>query len=164
MPNPIRLLAVVIILLVAGGCSDADDRGSATAAAELRECAPVGSELEEDADVTVEVILDEYAFMPDALEVEAGIVTFEAENMGEEEHELAFLPGGGEVPMDEEGLPDEDALAAAGAFELEAFGPRQMCNATYELEAGDYTVFCIVRAEDGGTHLSKGMRGELTVS
>lgn len=164
MPNFIRVLAVVITLLVAGGCGDANDDESAPAAAELRECAPVGTELEEEAEETVEVALDEYAFAPDALEVKAGVVTFEAENVGEEEHELAFLPGGGEVPTNEQGLPDEDTLAEAGAFELEAFGPGQTCNATYELAAGDYSVFCIVRAEDGDTHLSKGMRGELTVS
>lgn len=160
MPNRIRMLAVLTIILVAVGCGE---DASAPATAELRACAPVGAELEDEADATVEVALDEYAFSPAALEVGAGVVTFEARNVGEEEHELAFLPGGGEVPTDGQGVPDEDALAAAGAFELEAFGPDQTCNATYELEAGDYTLFCIVRAEDGSTHLAKGMRGELIV-
>jgi plastocyanin len=55
-------------------------------------------------------------------------------------------------------------LAAAGAFELEAFGPGQNCNATYELEPGDYTIFCIVETEDGDTHYELGMRGTLTVT
>ena len=89
---------------------------------------------------------------PAAVEVAAGVVTFAASNAGTENHELAFLPGGGDVPLTEDGAPDEDALADAGAFELEAFGPGQTCNATYELEAGTYTLFCIVEADDGETH------------
>ena len=68
------------------------------------------------------------------------------------------------MPLTPEGAPDEDALAAEGAFELEAFPPGGSCNATYELEAGDYTLFCIVEAADGETHASKGMVGSLTVS
>ncbi len=98
-----------------------------------------------------------------SITVAAGVVTFAATNEGTENHELAFLPGGGEIPLTADGAPDEDALAAAGAFELEAFGPGQTCNATYELEAGTYTLFCIVEAADGETHASKGMVGELTV-
>ncbi|MBW3603992.1 MAG: hypothetical protein KY460_03590 [Actinobacteria bacterium] len=62
-----------------------------------------------------------------------------------------------------DGAPDEDALADAGAFELEAYGPGQNCNATYDLEPGTYTLFCIVEAPDGETHYEKGMRGTLTV-
>lgn len=130
---------------------------------EPRACAPVGAELEGQATETIAVSLDEYAFDPSAIEVQAGTVTFEADNVGEEEHELAFLPGGGDIPLTDEGTPDEDALEEAGAFELEAFGPGQTCNATYALEAGTYTLFCIVEAPDGETHLSKGMRGRLVV-
>ncbi len=136
--------------------------GSGAAAAE-QACAPVGEELEADADTTVDVGLDEYAFDPSTLDVEAGVVTFAAANNGEEAHELAFIPGGGEIPLTEDGAPDEDALADVGAFELEAFGPGQTCNATYELTAGDYTVFCIVETAAGETHASLGMTGSLTV-
>ena len=85
-------------------------------------------------------------------------------NNGENNHELAFLPGGGEVPFIEPGVPDEDALAEDGAFELEGYSPGQSCNATYELEPGEYTIFCIVPADDGETHYEKGMSGTLTVT
>ncbi len=91
------------------------------------------------------------------------MVTFAATNAGGEAHELAFLPGGGEVPLTQDGAPDEEALAEAGAFELEAFPPGEDCNATYELEAGEYTLFCIVEAADGETHHEKGMAGTLNV-
>ncbi|WP_436795008.1 cupredoxin domain-containing protein [Actinospongicola halichondriae] len=136
--------------------------GSGVAAAD-KECAPVGEDLEADADTTVDLQLADYEFVPDDVEVEAGTVTFAAENIGEEAHELAFIPGGGDVPLNADGDPDEDALADMGAFELEAFGPGQTCNATYELEAGDYTLFCIVENADGETHASLGMTGLLTV-
>lgn len=146
----------------ASGVEEGSASGSASGTGE-QACSPVGEELEGDAAETVEIALSEYAFDPSELEVGAGVVTFAASNVGEEAHELAFLPGGGEVPFTDDGAPDEEALEEAGAFELEAFGPGQDCNATYELEAGEYTLFCIVPAEDGETHYEKGMSGTLTV-
>ncbi len=147
----------------ASGSADASGAGSGVAAAD-KECEPVGEDLEADADSTVDLQLADYEFVPDDVEVDAGVVTFTAENIGKEAHELAFIPGGGDVPLNADGDPDEDALAEMGAFELEAFGPGQDCNATYELEAGDYTMFCIVENADGETHASLGMTGSLTVT
>ena len=122
----------------AGSGSGGSGSGSGASGSGTSEvaCAPVGEELEASADQTVEVDLSEYAFDPQDIEVEAGTVTFATTNTGEENHEMAFLPGGGEVPFLEPGVPDEDALAEAGAFELEGYSPGQSCNATYELEAG----------------------------
>ena len=157
-------LALALVALTLAGCGDDGGPAADQASAGDRPCEPVGTALAERATSTVEVVLDEYAFSPSAVEVPAGIVTFAVRNEGDEEHELAFLPGGGEVPLTDDGEPDEDALGDAGAFELEAFGPGRSCAATYELEAGTSTLFCIVRADDGTTHLSKGMRGTLTVS
>lgn len=128
------------------------------------ECHPVGTELEAEADTTVAITLADYSFSPNEIEVPAGIVTFEVTNDGPESHELAFLPGGGEVPLTEEGEPDEAALEEAGAFELEAFAPGQTCNATYDLAPGTYTMFCIVETEDGSTHYEQGMQGILRVT
>lgn len=126
-------------------------------------CAPVGEDLEADADETVEVQLLDYAFAPPEIAVAPGVVTFATTNDGTENHELAFLPGGDEVPVTDDGAPDEEALADAGAFELEGYSPGQSCNATYDLEPGTYTLFCIVEAPDGETHYQKGMAGVLTV-
>jgi plastocyanin len=148
----------------ASGSASASSSGSASGvAAAEKECAPVGEELAADADTTVDVGLNDYSFDPSEIDVDAGVVTFAVTNEGGEAHELAFLPGGGDVPLTDDGAPDEDALAEMGAFELEAFGPGQDCAATYELEAGDYTMFCIVEAADGETHAEKGMVGALTV-
>lgn len=136
--------------------------GSAVSAAE-QDCAPVGEDLESEATETVDLQLVDYAFEPEEIAIDAGVITFATTNDGGEAHELAFLPGGGEVPFTEDGAPDEEALEAAGAFELEAYGPGRDCNATYELEPGTYTLFCIVESADGETHYEKGMRGTLEV-
>ncbi|HXV72665.1 MAG TPA: cupredoxin domain-containing protein [Acidimicrobiia bacterium] len=142
------------------GSGSASGSGSGVGDAE---CHPVGSELEAEADTVVELTLVDYAFNPSTIEVPSGVVTFAVTNDGGEAHELAFLPGGGEVPMTQDGVPDEEALEAGGAFELEAFGPGQTCKATYDLEPGIYTIFCIVETEDGTTHYAHGMQGTLTV-
>lgn len=159
-------VAAMLALSACGGEDEADEGVGADPGASAQEaaCAPVGEDLEGTARETVTVRLADYAFAPSTLAVDAGVVTFAAVNVGGENHELAFLPGGGEVPVTGEGEPDEDALAAADAFELEAFGPGQTCNATYDLEPGTYTLFCIVTSPDGQTHYDKGMEGELVVS
>jgi len=186
-----RLAWLVVLIVLLAGCSGVDEgvrtadseaatsgsgsasasgsaadsgsaSGSGVSAAE-QDCAPVGEDLESQATDTVELQLADYAFEPDDIDVDAGVVTFATTNDGAEAHELAFLPGGGEVPFTEDGAPDEEALEAAGAFELEAYGPGRDCNATYELERGTYTLFCIVEAPDGETHYEKGMRGTLDV-
>jgi hypothetical protein len=73
------------------------------------------------------------------------------------------VSGEGDVPYTD-GEPDEALLAAAGAFELEALGSGQSCNATYELAGGEYTLFCIVRTDDGQTHSDRGMKSTLSVT
>jgi len=149
----------------ASGSASATGSGSPSASGTAgAECSPVNGDLAAGADSQIEIQATDYAFTPAEVEVETGVITFEIDNAGTENHELAFLPGGGQVPFTEEGHPDEDALAAAGAFELEAFGPGQNCNATYELGPGNYTIFCIVETEDGDTHYELGMRGSITVT
>lgn len=142
--------------------ASASASASATGTGELA-CAPVNPELESEAVETIEIAAVDYGYEPEAVEAPAGIVTFALDNQGAENHELAFLPGGGEVPFTD-GAPDEAALEEAGAFELEAFSPGQTCNATYELEPGEYTLFCIIETADGETHYELGMQGTLTVS
>lgn len=170
--NTRHMLSVALLcagLAVAGcGGDEVDDEASEASAAAATEgevaCEPVNPDLESEAGETVEVTLREYEFDPPAIEVEAGTVTFATTNAGGAVHEFAVLPGGGDVPFVEPGVPDEEALEAAGAFEMEGYGPGQDCNATWELEPGDYTLFCIIDAGDGETHYEKGMEGTLTVT
>lgn len=160
----------IAVALGAAGCGDDGDTGSASGSGveadssqEEATCSPVGEELAAKAIRTISIELQEYAFSPSTVQVNAGVVTFAAKNSGSENHELAFLPGGGEVLLTTSGEPDEDALAKEGAFELEAFSAGQSCNATYDVKPGTYTLFCVVTSTDGKTHYEKGMRGELVV-
>lgn len=138
--------------------------GSASASVIADDCPESDGPSPDQAERTVEVTLTDYAIELGSDTVPAGVTTFSATNAGEEPHELAFLPGGGEVPLTSEGAPDEEALEAAGAFELEAFAPGETCDATYELDPGTYTLFCIVSAPDGETHADKGMVTTLEVA
>lgn len=170
-------IAVLLVLVFGFGmfaCGDDDDAATTTTkqaeGGEVgagvgygSECEPVGEDLEDEATETVKIQLADYAYVPAEIDVSAGVVTFEASNIGDEVHEIAFLPGGGEVPFTD-GEPDEDALGEAGAFELEGFPAGGDCNATYDLEPGEYTLFCLIRSDDGKTHYEKGMAGKLTVS
>lgn len=149
------------------GSSSGSGSGSGSASApadEPAECVPVNPELEGEATSTVEMTLVDYRFDQEEYEVDAGVVTFVVTNDGTANHEVAFLPGGGDVPYTEDGHPDEEALAEAGAFELEAFGGGQTCNATFELEPGTYTLFCIVPIDDDHNHYDTGMRATLVVT
>lgn len=123
----------------------------------------MGEDLESQASTTIELVASDFAYSPADIEAPAGITTFTLDNDGASNHELAFLPGGGDVGFTAPGEPDEAALEAAGAFELEGFGPGQSCNATYDLEPGTYTLFCIIHTDQGSTHYEEGMRGTLTV-
>ena len=158
----LRRVALAVPLLLAAGACGGDSDGGAEASGP-RPCEPVGVDLEKDATQTVRVVLDEYILDPSEVAVKPGTITFATENVGEEEHELAFLPGGKPVPLLPTGAPDETALETAGAFELEGYGPGQGCKATYRLDPGAYTLFCVITAADGRTHLSKGMTGRLLV-
>ncbi|MEA2971667.1 MAG: hypothetical protein QOG82_125 [Actinomycetota bacterium] len=158
-------MAVVFVVgLSACGSSDDDIGVAGDSPTEVAACQPVGEDLKATALKTVSVELKEYSFTPPTVELAAGVLTFAVTNAGTLNHELAFLPGGGEVPLNTSGNPDEGALGTAGAFELEAFGPGLSCEATYDLKPGTYTLFCIVTDDDGQTHLQKGMRGQLTVA
>lgn len=148
----------------ASGSASSSASGSASAPAdEPAACSPVNEQLAADATATVDIVLTDFAFDQDRYEVEAGTITFAVTNNGSVNHEVAFLPGGGDVPYTD-GVPDEEALEAAGAFELEAFGSGQTCTATYELEPGTYTLFCIVPIDDEHNHYDAGMRATLVVT
>lgn len=159
-------IGLVIGSLALGGCGgdDPDDETTeAAGATDTPVCEPVQPELEGEATQTVAITLTDFQIAPVAVEVDAGIVTFATSNEGGAVHEFAVLPGGGDVPFIEPGVPDEEALEAAGAFELEGYGPGGDCNATWELAPGEYTLFCIIDGGDGETHYEKGMEATLTV-
>ncbi len=160
-------LAAFLLVATAGvACSDDDDDGGDTTPAATGTAAGASTAA---AGTIVEVLLDEFAVVPDKSTVSAGEITFRATNEGpDDEHELVIirsdlapdkLPTGddGSVPEDEVDFVDEvEGLAVGASDEI-----------TVDLAAGKYVLICnIVQTEPDGTiesHYQKGMRRALTV-
>lgn len=97
--------------------------------------------------------------------VPAGIVTFIAENTGEEPHELVIVKGDDPeaLPKNEETGEMDEAGLEEGALigEIEPFASGETCEGNFELPAGKYVLLCnIVESEEDGTiesHYKEGM-------
>jgi len=119
---------------------------------------------------TVDVELGEWVVNATPSSASAGEITFKADNQGAETHELVIVRAGSadDLPVDENGKVLEDELPA-GAFigEIEEFDAGTSEEATFDLDAGTYILFCnILEEEDDGTfesHFQEGMRTTLTV-
>src|SRR5690606_37697622 len=108
---------------------------------------------------TIPVDLDEYQFIVDTSGIAIGDqIAFQAENIGEEEHELVFL----KVPED---LDLEEALGAEEppegiediAFTFVMPGQTGVALAENPLEAGRYVFVCFVPSPEGVPHALLGM-------
>lgn len=97
--------------------------------------------------------------------VPAGIVTFVAENGGEDEHELVIVKGddAASLPTNAEtGEMDEAALPEGALIgEIEPFASGETCEGNFELEAGKYILLCnVTETEENGeneSHFKEGM-------
>ena len=139
------LVLIMALALIAGACSSGGD--------------------------TVEVGLSEWVVQPDPSSASSGEITFEANNVGAEVHELVIVKANSaaDLPVDANGKVDEDALPA-GAFigEIEEFAAGGSESATFDLEAGTYILFCNILEEepDGSfeSHYQEGMVTTFTVN
>lgn len=172
--------------MLVAGCGD-DDEGEATNIGEEPAtssssipastsssagggCQVVGGVDEEGTPVAV--TLDEWTIAPDKSQVGAGVVTFAADNVGEEPHEIVVVKAESPdaLPVDEEtGAMDEEALAPEALIgEIEAFPAGEMCTGSFDLPAATYVlVWDIVESEPDGnveSHLDKGMATAFIVS
>ena len=104
---------------------------------------------------TVVVELEEWNVSPDKSSVAAGIVTFEAKNIGTIPHELVVLKT--DLPADslvvEEAVVNEEASGELiGEIEEDELGPGQSSSASFNLTPGKYVLFCNIPA-----HYQSGM-------
>jgi hypothetical protein len=119
---------------------------------------------------SVDVTLGEYVVEPDPTSADAGEIEFVGNNQGGETHELVLVeaPDADALPVDADGAVVEDELPE-GAFigEIEDIESSASESATFDLEAGDYVLFCnITEEEDSGeveSHFAEGMHATFQV-
>ena len=153
-----RLTAILVaVLFVAAACGDDDGDDSS------------GDDGGSDADVAV--VLTEWAVTADPTTADAGSLVFEATNEGGDAHELVIVRGDDPeaLPIDDTGKVIEDDLAEGDFIgEIEEFDSGGTESATFDLDAGDYILFCnIVEEEADGqfeSHFLEGMVTEFVVS
>lgn len=145
-----RAGGVVVVLLAVGaaGCGDDDDDAS-----------------------SVDVTLSEFIVEPDPASAGAGEIEFVGDNQGGELHELVVVKGAdaASLPVDADGAVVEDELPE-GAFigEIEDIEAQSSKSVTFDLEAGDYVLFCNITEEEEDTgeiesHFAKGMHAAFAV-
>lgn len=147
------------------GATSGSASGSGSATGSEVACEPVGDPA--DADSTVEVELDEWSVSaPDT--IAAGTVDFEATNVGDEPHELVIVRAESldDLPRDADGEPDEDAVAEEDFIgEIEPFPAGETCNGVFDLDPGNYVLYCAIVEEHDGepvSHFQNGMNRLVT--
>ncbi len=126
----------------------------------------------DDGDSTkkVGVALQEYKVIPDTGDVKAGEVTFETENVGGSTHEFVVVRAADaeSLPTDADGAVDEEQIEAADQIgEIEDIEPKAKESVTFDLDPGDYVMFCNVVDDESDppiSHFQKGMSAQFTVS
>lgn len=117
---------------------------------------------------TVEVTLQEWAVAANPTSVDAGEVTFEAENIGPDDpHELVVFRtdlAPDSLPTSEGGAVDEAGAGVELIGEIEEFPVGETRSVTFDLEAGSYVLICnIYDANEAEAHYQEGMRLAFTV-
>lgn len=128
----------------------------------------MGAACSNGANGRVAVELNEHDIVASPGTAEAGEITFELENTGEETHEFVVVStdvAAGDLPTADDGSFVEDELEVVDEVEDLASGATQ--SLTVDLEPGSYLLACnIVEEEDGEleSHFELGMHSTFTVS
>jgi hypothetical protein len=166
------LLAVLIIGGVAcGDDEDEDGGGAATATTAADETPPAGETPADGGEEgVVAATLSEYQILLDIESAPAGSVTFNASNIGEEDHELVVIKtdlARDALPTAEDGSVDEAGEGIEVLGEIEEFAPETEGTLMLDLEAGAYVLICnVVEEEDGAieSHYDLGMHTAFEVT
>lgn len=180
-----RSVALLAVALLIGSCGDDEGEvrnlgateetgggGTSTSTSGSPSPCHVEGGLSTSGDEEVLVTLDEWTVEPSRPEVPAGIVSFVAENGGEEPHELVIVEGDSaeSLPRDPETGAMDEAKLPEGALvgEIEPFPSGETCRGNFALEAGPYVLICnIVEKEESGeseSHFAEGMHTSFTVT
>jgi uncharacterized cupredoxin-like copper-binding protein len=124
---------------------------------------------DDDGGEEVNVVLSEFIVEPDDETVDAGEVTFVADNQGGDTHELLVVRAASadELPVDADGAFDEAAFGEENVLgEVEDVAPGDEKELTLDLDAGTYVLLCNVVEEEAGevvSHFAEGMYATFTV-
>lgn len=114
-----------------------------------------------DKETTLDVTLSEWQVGLSTSSVAAGSVTVRARNAGTTEHELVLVKT--TLPADalptEGDIVKEDAEGLGEVGEIAEFAANSTEEATFNLDAGAYVLFCNVES-----HYAKGMHASLTAT
>jgi hypothetical protein len=136
----IALLALATVLAVAlAACGDEEERS------------------------TVDVSLSEWEVVPNVESVVEGEVTFNADNNGEQEHELVIIQtafAADELPAEDDGSVDEGADGVDVIGETAEIEPGDDDSRVFTLDPGSYVLLCNLVHEENGereAHYAMGM-------
>ncbi len=115
----------------------------------------------------VKVTLSEWVLTAKPASVDAGKVTFVANNVGGEEHEMLVVRGTkADLPTKADGSLDEKALESRILGEIAGIKAQTDKSKDFDLKKGTYTVICNAESTISGkkvSHFVKGMIDEITV-
>lgn len=114
----------------------------------------------------VDVQLKEFSITPSATSIAAGPVTFNADNVGGDTHEMVIIRtdvDADALPTQEDGTANEDATELTAVDEVEDIAPGGTGSLTVDLAPGSYVIICNILA-DGQAHYSLGMHAGFTVA
>ena len=165
------MLAVAVLIAGAAigalACSDGEAPDSSAATATETEATPASTQsLETPAAGVVAVALVEYQVRPDVATAPAGQVTFNARDLGGNNHELLVIKSDlspESLPTNPHGSFDEASADVEIVDEIEELEPQGTGSVTVELEAGAYVLICNV-VDQSGSHYSLGMRTAFEVT
>jgi hypothetical protein len=119
-----------------------------------------------DESQTIDVVESEWIVQPKPDSVEAGDVTFNADNQGGEEHELVIIKGDDPVslPTKADGSVDEEQLGDVEVGHIEGIQAGDAKSDTFKLMKGSYILLCNIVDEMGDVHYAEGMVSSFTVT
>lgn len=114
---------------------------------------------------SIDVTLDEFSVSTSEGSTEAGEVTFNISNEGEETHEFVVIKTdlrATELPTEDDGSVSESGEGMEVVDEVEDLPSGESEELTVDLEAGNYVLICNI-LEDDESHYQEGMRTPFTV-
>jgi len=119
---------------------------------------------------TVDVNLAEWEVVPDVASVAEGEVTFNADNNGEQEHELVIVRtdfAADDLPTNDDGSLDEGATGVDVIGETDEIDSGDSDSRVFTLDPGKYVLLCNLvheEHEEKEVHYQLGMRAAFEVT